>query len=122
MENEEDREREADGSGAVIPFELFAEISDGKSRKHGKRNDFLDDFELGRAELVRSDTVGGNLKTVFEKGDAPTGEDDLPQRCAAVFEMAVPGEGHEDVGNGEQNDGAQRASGYAKTLLVGRLL
>ena len=112
MENEKDRKREANGSNAVVPFELFAEISDGKSREHGKRDDFLDDFELCRGELIRTDTVGGNLKTVFEKGDAPAGEDDLPQRFAAVFEVAVPGEGHKEVGNGEQNDGAQGASGY----------
>jgi len=54
--------------------------------------------------------LGGNLKTVFEKGDTPAGEDNLPQRFAAVFEVAVPGEGHENVGDGEQSDGAQGAS------------
>src|SRR5215467_9471959 len=54
----------------------------------------------------------------MRKGDAPAGEDDLPQRFAAVGEMAVPGEGHEDVGDGEENDGAQGASACAKTPIA----
>jgi len=44
------------------------------------------------------------LKTVFEKSDTPTGENNFPERFAAVFQVAVPGEGHEDVGNSEQRD------------------
>jgi hypothetical protein len=40
-----------------------------------------------------------------QKCDAPTYQDDLPQRILAEFQVAVPGEGHEDVGEYEQNDG-----------------
>jgi len=114
VKNEKDRESQADGSYTVVPFKLLAKIRDGKNREHGKGDDFLNDLELGRAEFVGADAVGGNLKTVFEKGDAPAGEDDLPQRFAALLEMAVPGEGHEDIGNDEKNDGAQGAVGKCR--------
>jgi hypothetical protein len=42
------------------------------------------------------------LEAVFKKGDAPTGKDDLPERFAPVFEMAIPGKGHEDIRDSQQ--------------------
>ena len=110
---------EAEARG-VVPFEFVAEVPDGKYREDGEGNDFLNRFELRGTEFVGADAVGGDLETVFEEGDAPTGEDDFPEGFAAVFEVAVPGEGHEDVGDGEQDDGAHRG----KTLAIrcGRFL
>jgi hypothetical protein len=92
---------------AIVTLQFFAEISDGEDREHGQCNYFLDGFKLRRAEFVRADAVCRHLETVFEKGDAPTGDDDLPERFAAVFQVAVPREGHEDVGDGEKQNGAQ---------------
>ena len=78
---------EADFAYAVIPFQFFAEIGDGKNSEGGKCNDFLDCFELCCVEFVGSDAVGGNLKAVFKERDAPTGNYDLRERFAAVFEV-----------------------------------
>jgi len=55
-----------------------------------------------------SDAIAGNLEAIFEEGDQPTDENDLQREetfaavLAEPFEMAVPGEGHEDVGYGEE--------------------
>ena len=43
------------------------------------------------------DTFGGHLETIFEESNAPTGEDDFPERFVAIFQVAVPGEGHENI-------------------------
>ena len=46
-------------------------------REHGQGYDFLNRFELDRAEFVRSNAICGDLKTVLEERDAPTDEDDF---------------------------------------------
>ena len=104
MKDEKDSEADAGEAGGVVPTKLFAKISDGKDSEDCKGDDFLNCFELSGVEFVGTDAIGGNLKAVFEKGDAPAGEDDFPQRFATVFEVTVPGEGHEDVGDGEKNN------------------
>lgn len=43
--------------------------------------------------------VGGNLEAVFKKRDPPANQDDREERGRFVFEMPVPGECHEDIGN-----------------------
>ena len=63
-------------------------------------------FNCAGGEFVRADAVGRHLEAILEEGDAPTDHYDFPQGDAAIFQMAVPGEGHEDVGNGEQENGA----------------
>ena len=108
VEHEESSKNQAGCAYTVIPFEFFAEIGQRKNRKNAESDHLLNGLELSCVELVRADTVGGNLKTVFEKGDSPAGDNDFPERFAAVFEVAVPGEGHEDIGDGEQSDGAHR--------------
>ena len=110
VEDEEDGEGEADCTNSVVPFELLAEVSHGENGEDAERDDFLNRLELRCVEFVRADAVRGDLKAIFEESDAPAGENNLPERFAAVFEMAVPGESHEDVGNGEQSDGAQKSS------------
>jgi len=107
MKDEKYSEADAGETGSVVPAQFFAEIGDGKNGENRKRDDFLNGFELSGAELVGADAIGRHLKTVFEESDAPAGEDDFPQRFAAIFEMAVPGEGHEDVGNRKKKNRAQ---------------
>jgi hypothetical protein len=81
----------------VVPFEFVAEIPHGKYGENDQGDDFLDGFQLCRGEFVGADAVGGYLETIFEEGDAPTGEDYFPERFVAIFQVAVPREGHEDI-------------------------
>jgi hypothetical protein len=46
-------------------------------------------------------------KQYSKKGDAPANHNDFPEGHAAVFKVAVPAKGHEDVGDDEQDDGSQ---------------
>ena len=87
MVDEEGGEDQEGCADAVVPLEFFTEIGDGKDRKDGKGDDFLNGLELSSVEFVRADAVGGDLKAVFKKGDAPAGDDHFPERFAAVFEV-----------------------------------
>src|SRR5579859_687288 len=58
--------------------------------------------------MVASPAVGGHLKAVFEEGQSPACQRDLPQRDILIFQMSIPGKGHEDVRYQEKNDGAHR--------------
>jgi hypothetical protein len=107
MEDKECPEGNADEANAIVPTEGLAQIGDGKNREDSKRSDFLNGFELGAVELIGADPVRGHLETILEKGYAPTGDDHFPERSIAKFQVAVPGEGHKDVGNGEQDYRAQ---------------
>src|SRR5882762_10239177 len=104
VENKKYRQRNASKPGRVVPLQLLAQVQDGKNRKHRQRNHFLNSFELRRCEFVRADAVRRNLETILEESDAPTRQDDLPQRLASVFEVAIPGKRHEDVREDEQKD------------------
>jgi hypothetical protein len=102
VEDKEDTEHEAGEPGSVVPFQFLAQIGDGKSGEDHQRDDLLDGLELRGRELERADTVGGHLEAIFEESDTPAGQNDLPQSFAAIFEVAIPGKGHEDVRNGQQ--------------------
>jgi hypothetical protein len=101
MKDEERAGDDARKADSVIPPEFFAEVKDRKNREYCQGDDFLNGFELCTVEFVGADPVCGHLKAVLEKSDAPTGDDDLPERSTAKFQVAVPGEGHKNVGNGE---------------------
>jgi hypothetical protein len=109
MEDEEDAEDEAGEAGSIVPFQFFAQIGNGKNREDHESDDLLNGLELRGGKFIRADPVGGHLETVFEESDAPTGENDIPERFAAILEVALPREGHEDVGDGEQQDRAHFA-------------
>jgi len=107
VEDEKNAEDQTSSAHTVIPFQFFAEISDREEREHGQGNHFLDGLQLRGVEFVGADAVCGYLETVFEKCDAPTGDDDFPKSFVAVFQVAIPREGHKDIGNGEKQNGAQ---------------
>ena len=111
MKDEKDREADTRKAGGIIPPEFFAKIGHGKYGKHGESDDFLDGFELSGAEFERADAIGWDLKAVFKKGNAPTGQNNFPESLAAVLEMAVPSEGHEDVGDSKKEDGSHEEFG-----------
>jgi hypothetical protein len=107
VENEKDAQHQTRGAHAIVPLQFFAEISDGEDREHGQCNHFLDGLKLRGVEFVRADAVCRYLETVFEKCDAPTGDDDFPESFVPIFQVAIPREGHKDVGDGEKQNGAQ---------------
>src|SRR5579859_1335909 len=99
MEDKKDREADARKAGGVVPAKFFAQIGHREDSENGQGYDFLNGLELSCGEFVRPDAVCGNLKAIFKESDAPTGENHFPKCLAAVFQVAVPGEGHKDVGN-----------------------
>ena len=98
MEDEENRSHQASTRGSVIPAQLLMEVEGHKYAEDQQRDHFLDHFQLHHREAVRAEAVGRNLKAVFEEGNAPTDEDDLPKRLLTKAQVTVPGKGHEDVG------------------------
>ena len=104
VKDEEGTEDQASETRAVVPFEFFTEIGDGKNGEDDQGDDFLNGFELRGGKFVGADAIGGYLEAILEKSDAPTGGDYFPERFAAIFLVAVPREGHEDVGDGQQQD------------------
>jgi len=113
----EDKERsgdEADASSGVVPAQVFAEVEECEDGEDGERDDLLDHLELHGRESGSADAVGGDLEQVFKEGNAPTDEDDLPKGVLAVFQVAVPGEGHEDVGEDEKDHCQHRYVGCGR--------
>ena len=58
-----------------------------------------------------SPTVSRNLKTVFHKSNQPTDKNYDPQRRILETQMPIPGNGHKNIGNGEQD-----YSGHVKIM------
>lgn len=113
-EDEIDGQNQAEESGEVVPAQGVGFHEDQcEEREYGKRYHLLYHFKFPdgerAAELRGADTVGGDLKAVFEQGDAPAQQDD--RQYAEAFElrfecdMSVPCERHEGVRYDEQNDG-----------------
>jgi hypothetical protein len=100
LENDRDRTDHHGKTDEVVPLERFSKIEHGEEREYGQGDDFLDSLQLGCRELVGSDAVGGHLKTMFGKGDQPADDNDFEQWSAAIFQMAIPRKGHENVGKG----------------------
>src|SRR5262249_17760744 len=50
--------------------------------------------------------IGRHLQTVLKERDSPTDENHFPQCAALVAQMAIPGDGHEQIAAGEEKDGA----------------
>jgi hypothetical protein len=75
----------------------------GKRDKNRKGNHFLDDFQLPQGKGCMADAVCGHLEKVFKQGDTPACEGgDNPRPVGHVAQMAVPGEGHENVAYAKQ--------------------
>ena len=112
MEGEKDRSHQAHARRGVVPAQVQVEIEGGEDGEDHQGDDFLDHLELNWAEAVRANPVGRHLQAILEEGNAPADENDLPQGLVAKSEVAVPGKGHEDVGEGEKNDGPHIAIRY----------
>lgn len=100
----------------MIPVQAFAtKCNNGEKRKYHKGNHFLHHLELhqrvGTAVALKTNSVGGYLKTIFEEGQAPRDEDNDVERGVALkythvlkFQVAVPSEDHKDIAHDEQCD------------------
>jgi len=52
------------------------------------------------------DPIGGDLEKIFEEGDGPADQGgDKPGSGGQGLQVAIPGEGHEDIGK-NQHDGS----------------
>jgi len=76
VKNEVNRKQNEAHGGKVIPTQCFvSEENDRKNREDNQRNCLLNNLKLNEAEwtaeFFRTDTVGGNLKDVFEKRKPP---------------------------------------------------
>jgi hypothetical protein len=49
---------------------------------------------------------GRDLETILKEGDPPADHDHFEQRDLAIFQVAILGEGHEDVGDGKESNGS----------------
>ena len=106
FENYGHRSDDQGEAGQVVPAQGLLQVEDGEGGEDCQGDDFLDGFKLGGGEFVGAYAVGGDLETVFEEGDHPADQDDFEEWDFAEFQVAVPGEGHEDIGDGEQGDGS----------------
>ena len=113
-EDEVDGQNQAEEAGQVVPAQgVRAHEDQGEDREDREGDSLLDDLQLpdreGTSELGRADTVGRNLKTVLEQGNAPAEEHDGHQTEAFEFgfecDVSVPGQRHEGVGDDEQHYG-----------------
>ena len=97
----------------VFPVEGLPQVPDGEYGEYHQGDDLLRDLELEAREAVGiTEAVCGHHQAVFEEGDAPGDEYGLPERHAGILQVAVPGNGHEDVGGGKEQDGAEHGSNY----------
>ena len=87
----------------MIPAQMLAEVEGDEDAEDDQGDDFLNHLELDGGEAVGAKAIGRDLEAVLKEGNRPTDEDDLPERLMAKAEVAVPGKGHEDVGNGEKD-------------------
>lgn len=93
------------------------EDEQGEDHEYDEGDDFLEYFELpeieGAAVFAVSDSIGWDLRAVFYEGDAPAEEDDAREWKLSQpgyvfeFEVSVPGDGHEYIGEQEQGDGVE---------------
>jgi hypothetical protein len=89
----------------VVPGQRLAEVNIGEQGEDHKAHYFLDGFQLHGRKMLAADAVGGHLNGVFKEGDSPGKEDHKPQGFGfEVFEVAIPGVGHEDIAHKEHGN------------------
>lgn len=51
-----------------------------------------------------------DLETILDKGNSSAHQNHDPQGRVLIFEVPIPGDGHEDVGDGQQQDRLHKTS------------
>jgi hypothetical protein len=69
--------------------------------ENGKCDAFLHDLQLRDIKLLRAYPIRRHLEHIFQERYTPTREDRRNKRAILMFQMAVPCDGHEDVGYDE---------------------
>ena len=93
----------------MVPLDRLSLEQEGDDDgEDGQGDHLLDDFQLHQVERTavaqEADPVGRDGEAVLEEGDAPREQDDEDEGPSGGYfhllqlEMAVPREGHEDVG------------------------
>ena len=104
-ECEDDGSEDKEEGNDVVPAKGLAEIEIGKGDKYDQGDGLLDHLQLIAGELAVANAVRGNLEAIFAERDQPTHHDRFYQGCGPMFQVSVPGEGHEGVGDEQQGDG-----------------
>ena len=93
----------------IIPLQVFPQDQLGEDDEDYECDNFLENFELVAVEDLEADAIGGDLKTILKKRDAPRDENHEPKRAVVeILEMTVPSAGHEGVGGDQEQDGLKQ--------------
>ena len=105
-ENKEHCTQQTNPGTEIVPGQFFPHIKNRKGDKYCQRNDFLQDLQLGQIEHGVADTVGRDLQQIFKEGDPPPHHGgNVPGFGGEIFQVSVPGERHENIGEDQQTDG-----------------
>ena len=98
----------------IVVEALGAEEYQGEDHEDGDGDHFLDYLQLDQGEraakILEAYPVGWNHKTIFEKCDSPADhynseKPPLREKCVCLeFQLAIPSQSHEAVGNNQQQD------------------
>jgi hypothetical protein len=103
-----DGTQKAECGPQIVEFQGLFHIDDGKRDEDRKGNDLLENLQLSDGEDLIADTVGGNLEHIFKKGNPPADQGRHHPGFVAEFpEMGIPGKGHKDIAEAEQDDGEE---------------
>ena len=92
-----------------IETQLLLHVENCKWNEHHQRDRFLKNLELRKRQYSESNSIGWNLKEIFEQRDSPAHYcRDVPFAVVQRSQMSVPRERHEDVRKNEQADCTQR--------------
>ena len=70
-------------------------LSQFKDREDAQGDRLLNNLQLKGGELAVADAVGWDLEAIFSEGDQPADNDGEEQGRLPIFQVAVPGGGHE---------------------------
>ena len=113
-----DRSQKAQAGPEEIEAQRLAHVKDGEGDEDGEGDHLLEDLQLPQVHYRIAQAVGRDLDQVFQEGDAPTGQGgQVPGFAAQVFQMGIPGEGHEEIGQGQQ-DGAFDDDGHGQCMFL----
>jgi hypothetical protein len=89
----------------VVAGNGYFHIANTEPCKHDHGDHFLQHFELRQTKISSPNSVSRNLEAIFKQSNRPTDANRDPERSSSkIFKMTIPGKGHKDIGDQEQND------------------
>jgi hypothetical protein len=85
----------------VVPSRALVKDKEYEDGENGKSDALLHDLQLRDSKLRRANPIRRHLERIFQERDTPTRQDRRNKWAILMFQMAVPGDGHEDVGYDE---------------------